>query len=68
MWNHVYRYNVTKLSRFAAPNHKSNDFVLIIGNKSPTLSRSHIELKLKAGIRQVLAERRSIYFIKASEI
>jgi len=68
MWNDIYRYDVTKLSGFAAADNESNYFVIIIGKQSPTLSRSHIELKLKPGISQLSAERRSVYFIKMIEI
>jgi hypothetical protein len=68
MRNDVYRYDVTKLSRFAAADNESNYFVIIIGNQSPTFSRSHIELKLKPGISQLSAERRSVNFIKVSKV
>jgi hypothetical protein len=59
---------MTELSWFVAANYKPNNFVLIIGNQSPTLSRLHIELKLEAGISEVPAECGPVYFVKMSEI
>jgi len=68
MWNDIYRDDMTELSRFRAANYKANYFVVIGGDKRRALSRSHIELKLKTGIGQVLTERRSVYVIKVGEI
>jgi hypothetical protein len=68
MRNDIYRYDMTELSRFAAANHKSNDLMIIVGDQRPAFSRSHIELKLEAGISEVSAECGPVYFVKMSEI